>query len=153
MECTGIGYGGDMRASIQVITLGVSDLERSLVFYRDGMGLQTDGVIGTEFEGGAVVFFNLHAGLILALYPFESIANDTGLPLASPLNGAAPMTVGHNVRTREEVDTVLREAERAGATFIDPGKERSWGGYTGHFRDPDGHLWEVVYNPGAIPEE
>ncbi len=142
-----------MRPLIQVLTLGVSDLERSLAFYRDGMGLETEGIFGTEFEGGAVVFFHLRGGLILALYPFESIAQDTGLPVGGPGTAAAAMTIGHNVRSRDEVDAVLAEAEAAGATFVDRGKERSWGGYTGHFRDPDGHLWEVVWNPDLIPEE
>jgi uncharacterized glyoxalase superfamily protein PhnB len=112
-----------------------------------------EGVFGTEFEGGAVVFFHLRGGLILALYPFESIATDTGLPAATASGAAPTYTIGHNVRTREEVDAVLAEAEAAGATFIDRGKERSWGGYTGHFRDPDGHLWEVVCNPDLIPDD
>lgn len=138
-----------MKPSIQVLTLGVADLGRSLAFYRDGLGLPTEGLFGEEFEGGAVMFFNLRGGLILALYPFASIAADTGLPVGG---GSLPaFTIGHNVRSREEVDEVLAQAEAAGATFVQPGRDRAWGGYTGHFRDPDGHLWEVVWNPELMP--
>lgn len=144
-------YSGAMRAHITVITLGVADLERSLAFYREGLGLKSEGIIGTEFEGGAVAFFELSGGLILALYPFESIARDSGLQAAT---SAGPThTIGHNVGSPEEVDEVLAQAEAAGATFIDRGKDRPWGGYTGHFRDPDGHLWEIVWNPGLVPPE
>lgn len=148
-----MSYAGFMRPAIQVLTLGVSDLDRSLAFYRDGLGLPTDGIIGQEFEGGAVAFFTLRGGLMLALYPFESIANDSGLPAGAPVTGGATITIGHNVRSRDEVDAVLAETQAAGATFIDRGKDRSWGGYTGHFRDPNGHLWEVVWNPDLIPED
>ena len=140
-----------MKPRIKVITIGVDDLERSLAFYRDGLGLPTEGVIGTEFEHGAVVFLNLDGGLILALYPRESVATEAQVPVAPP--SPTDLTLGHNVATREEVDAVLAEAQAAGATITDPAKDRFWGGYSGHFQDPDGHLWEVVWNPAFAVED
>jgi catechol 2,3-dioxygenase-like lactoylglutathione lyase family enzyme len=143
-----------MHPSIKVLTLGVADLERALTFYRDGLGLETEGIFGTEFENGAVVFFNLSGGLILALWPFESMANVTGLTIEPPGPADTPrFSIGHNVRTEEEVGAILVAAERAGATFIDPPQTRPWGGTSGHFRDPDGHLWEIAWNPDLIPED
>lgn len=150
-----------MKPSIKVLTLGVDDLERSLAFYRDGLGLATEGIIGTEFEGGAVVFIEMQGGLILALYPRASIAKDANLPApvtnsridAAAVNSRSSLefTIGHNVNSKAEVDAVMEQAKRAGAT-IDPPRERAWGGYTGHFQDPDGHLWEVVWNPQLAVE-
>ncbi|HVL23022.1 MAG TPA: VOC family protein [Thermomicrobiales bacterium] len=140
-----------MKPRIKVITIGVDDLERSLAFYRDGLGLPTEGVIGSEFEHGAVVFLNLDGGLILALYPRESVAKEAQVPVAPP--SPTDLTLGHNVATREEVDAVLAEAQAAGATITDPAKDRFWGGYSGHFQDPDGHLWEVVWNPAFAVED
>src|ERR671932_204864 len=102
-----------MKARITVLTIGVDDLERSLAFYRNGLGLPTDGIIGQEFEHGAVAFFDLQAGLRLALWPRASIAHDTGLPVQAP--SATDLTIGHNVGSREEVDAVLAQAGRAGA--------------------------------------
>lgn len=138
-----------MRPSVSVITLGVDDLERSLCFYR-AMGLVTDGIIGTEFEFGAVVFFELQSGLRLALWPRKSIEHDTGL---SAGRSATEFTLGHNVRSREEVDAVMTEAEAAGAAIVKPAQPTFWGGYAGYFQDPDGHLWEVVWNPALLPED
>jgi catechol 2,3-dioxygenase-like lactoylglutathione lyase family enzyme len=134
-----------MRPSIKVFTLGVRDLERSLAFYRDGLGLPTEGIVGTEFEDGAVAFFPLEGGLILALYPRQSIARDANLPLGE--GDPVEFTLGHNVGSKEDVDRVMAEAAAAGATIADPAHDRVWGGYSGHFQDPDGHLWEVVWNP------
>lgn len=134
-----------MKPRITVITLGVDDLERALVFYRDGLGLQTDGIIGQEFEHGAVAFFELEGGLRLALWPRSSIAHDSGLPQQAASN--TEFTLGHNVASREEVDTVLGKAEAAGARIVKPAHETFWGGYAGYFSDPDGHLWEAVWNP------
>jgi uncharacterized protein len=146
-----------MQPQIKVLTLGVSDLETSLAFYRDGLGWATEGIVGTEFEGGAVVFFELRDGLIVALYPKTQIAKDANLPLAqsgpqsaaqSSANLSAPtFTLGHNVNSKAEVDATMDEARRAGATITDPPRERAWGGYSGHFLDPDGHVWEIVWNP------
>jgi uncharacterized protein len=138
-----------MKPFIKVLTLGVHDLEKSLAFYRDGLGLPTKGIVGAEFEGGAVVFFEFHGGLTLALYPKVQIAKDANLPVTQP--SAVEFTLGHNVNSKAEVDAVLEQARVAGAT-VDPARERAWGGYTGHFQDPDGHLWEVVWNPQAPVE-
>jgi catechol 2,3-dioxygenase-like lactoylglutathione lyase family enzyme len=140
-----------MKARISVITLGVDDLERAVRFYRDGLGLPTDGIVGTEFEHGAVAFFELASGLTLALWPRESIAHDAGLARS----GRAPtdVTLGHNVARREEVDTAMSQAERAGARIVKPAADTFWGGYAGYFLDPDDHLWEVVWNPQRLPAE
>lgn len=134
-----------MRPAITVITLGVDDLDASLCFYRDGLGFPTDGIVGTEFEQGAVVFIPLQAGLRLALWPRKSIAHDTGLALAAP--NPANMTLGHNVATTAEVDAVMARARAAGAAIVKAAHDTFWGGYAGYFQDPDGHLWEVVWNP------
>ena len=134
-----------MNPRITVITLGVDDLERSLRFYRDGLGLHTEGIIGTQFEHGAVVFIQLQAGLRLALWPRASIAHDTGLALDA--KSATEFTLGHNVGSKAEVDTVMAQAGKAGAKIIKPAGDTFWGGYAGYFQDPDGHLWEVVWNP------
>ena len=134
-----------MKPCITVITLGVTDLEASLHFYRDGLGLRTEGIIGEEFEHGAVVFFELQSGLRFALWPRSSIGHDTGIPVgpASPTE----MTLGHNVASKAEVDTVMQTARAAGATIVKAAHDTFWGGYAGYFQDPDGHLWEVVWNP------
>lgn len=134
-----------MQPRITVITIGVDDLERAVSFYCDGLGLKTDGIIGQEFEHGAVAFFALQAGVRLAVWPRASIAHDTGLPVTAP--SATDMTLGHNVNSREAVDDVMREAGRAGATIVKAAHATFWGGYSGYFQDPDGHLWEVVWNP------
>lgn len=140
-----------MKPRVSVITVGVDDLETSLSFYRDGLGLDTKGIIGEEFEHGAVVFIDLHGGLRLALWPRKSIAHDTGIDekTKSPIE----FTLGHNVVSREEVDTVMDEAATAGATIVKAAHETFWGGYAGYFQDPDGHVWEVVWNPEWIPGE
>lgn len=134
-----------MKPRLTMITLGVEDLESSVRFYRDGLGFPTEGIIGTEFEHGAVAFFQLQPGLRLALWPRRSIAHDTGLSTGSP--SPTEMTLGHNVETRAEVDDVMAAAKAAGATIVKPAHETFWGGYSGYFQDPDGHLWEVVWNP------
>ena len=134
-----------MQARITVITLGVDDLERSLRFYRDGLGFATEGIVGREFECGAVAFFELHAGLKLAIWPRKSLAHDSGLPLTAP--SATELSIGHNVGSRPEVDAVMAQASNAGAVIVKPAHETFWGGYAGYFQDPDQHLWEVVWNP------
>lgn len=134
-----------MRPRVTVITLGVDDLEASLRFYREGLGFPTEGIAGREFEFGAVAFFDLQPGLRLALWPRRSIAHDTGLAIgpASPTE----MTLGHNVSSRAEVDALMAKAAAAGAMIVKPAHDTFWGGYSGYFQDPDGHLWEVVWNP------
>jgi uncharacterized protein len=134
-----------MKPRIKVLTLAVSDLERSLVFYRDGLGLPTQGVIGQEFEDGAVVFFHLNDDLILALYPATSLGKDARIAATRTRLGA--VSIGHVVGSKEAVDAVMAEALRAGAIVTDPARDRFWGGYSGYFHDPDGHLWEIVWNP------
>ena len=134
-----------MKPHISVITLGVDDLERSLRFYRDGLGFQTEGIVGSEFEHGAVVFIQLQAGLRLALWPRKCISHDTGIPVAPP--SATEATLGHNVRSKAEVHAVMEQAAAAGAVVVKPAHDTFWGGYSGYFQDPDGHLWEIVWNP------
>jgi catechol 2,3-dioxygenase-like lactoylglutathione lyase family enzyme len=134
-----------MKPRITLITIGVDDLERSLRFYRDGLGLKTEGIVGTEFEHGAVVFFDLQAGLKLALWPRKNVSHDSALPLGSP--SPTEFTIGHNVSSREEVDSVMEQARAAGAAVVKPAHDTFWGGYAGYFQDPDGHLWEIAWNP------
>jgi catechol 2,3-dioxygenase-like lactoylglutathione lyase family enzyme len=107
-----------MKPRISLITLGVDDLERSVAFYRDGLGWQTDGIVGTEFEHGAVAFFDLHGGLKLALWPRQSLAHDTKLPVTPP--SATDLSVGHNVASKGEVDAAMEQARRAGAAIVKP---------------------------------
>ena len=134
-----------MQAHISVITLAVEDLQRALDFYRDGLGLVTEGIIGQEFEPGAVVFFELQAGLKLALWSKQSLQQDTGL--TGTASSAAQITLGHNVHSPLEVDQVLKQAQNAGAKILKPAQSTFYGGYAGYFQDLDGHIWEVVYSP------
>jgi uncharacterized protein len=140
-----------MEPHIDVITLAVGDLNRSLAFYRDGVGLKTTGVTGTQFAGdetnaaGAVVMFHLRGGLILALYPRSELAKDADIPLGPPKTGE--LSIGHLVENRADVDALLAQAEQAGAILTGQPHDRPWGIYSGYFRDPDGHLWEIIWNP------
>ena len=136
-----------MNPYVTLITLGVDDLERSLRFYRDGLGLPTRGIVGTEFEHGAVVFIDLQPGLKLALWPRKDLAWDAGLP-ESP-SSATELSLGHNVNSSAEVDAIMGRAARAGARIVKPAHQTFWGGYAGYFQDPDGHLWEVAWNPAS----
>lgn len=140
-----------MKSRITVVTIGVDDLERSLRFYRDGLGLPTDGIMGQQYEHGAVAFFKLQPGLMLAVWPRDSIAHDSGVQKGPP--SPTELTIGHNVRTTEEVDDVMAQAKAAGATIVKPAARTFWGGYAGYFQDPDGHLWEVLWNPDLLPED
>ncbi|MDD9268507.1 VOC family protein [Paenibacillus sp. GCM10023248] len=134
-----------MKPRITVLTLGVDDLERALKFYRDGLGFLTEGIVGTEFEHGAVAFFELQEGLRMAIWKRKDIAFDT--KLNPTMTSPTEFTIGHNVGTKEEVDTVMEQAQKAGAVITVPAHSTFWGGYSGYFQDPDGHLWEVVWNP------
>ncbi|MGC4378920.1 VOC family protein [Fictibacillus sp. Mic-4] len=140
-----------MKPRISVITLGVNDLEKALKFYRDGLGFPTEGIVGQEFEHGAVAFFDLQPGLKLAIWNRKDLAHEAKVVLAA--SSPAEFTLGHNVGSKEEVDQVMEQAEKAGATITDPAHDTFWGGYSGHFQDPDGHLWEVVWNPAWELEE
>ena len=140
-----------MKPRITVVTIGVDDLERTLRFYRDGLGLHTAGIVGQEFEHGAVAFFELQHGLLLALWPRQSISHDTGLQVSQP--SPTEFTLGHNVSSKVEVDQVMEQASNAGATIVKPAQDTFWGGYAGYFQDPDRHLWEVVWNPQFAIED
>lgn len=137
-----------MKPRVSVLTIGVDDLERALRFYRDGLGLETDGIVGGEFEFGAVAFFPLQSGLQLALWPRKSIAHDSGLDVSA--SSPTEVTIGHNVSSKAEVDAVMKQASAAGATVVKAAHETFWGGYAGYFLDPDQHLWEVVWNPRLL---
>lgn len=134
-----------MKPSITVITLGVDDLERAVAFYRDGLGFHTNGIIGAEFEYGAVAFFELQSNLKLALWPRSSIAHDTGLPRSD--KAPTGLTLGHSVSSTREVDDILAKVQLAGGTIIKPAQSTFYGGYAGYFEDTEGHIWEVVFNP------
>ncbi|HKS70067.1 MAG TPA: VOC family protein [Ktedonobacterales bacterium] len=139
-----------MQPRIHVITLAVGDLDRALAFYRR-LGLESTGLIGTEFAGdettpaGATATFVLHGGLILALYPRSDLAKDANIPLGPPQAGE--FSIGHAVASKADVDALLAQAVAAGATVTDHPHDRPWGIYSGYFRDPDGHLWEIIWNP------
>ena len=134
-----------MRPRITLVTLGVDDLQRSLEFYRDGLGWATDGIVGEEIENGAVVFFELDRGLKLALWPRTSMAKEARV--SADVRDPAGFELAHNVRSKEEVDEVIALARAAGARITNPPADRAWGGYSAHFQDPDGHLWEIAWNP------
>jgi uncharacterized protein len=135
-----------MKPSISFITLGVDDLERAVAFYRDGLQLTTKGIVGTESENGAVAFFNLQPGLTLALWPRRSLAAESGLALTAPRS--TDFALAHNVASPEEVDELIAQAVAAGGHLTKPAQPTFYGGYAGYFQDPDGHLWEVAFNPG-----
>ena len=140
-----------MRPRVTVITLAVADLDRALHFYRDGLGLQSEGIIATEFQrdehsgAGAVAMFHLERGLILSLYPRAELAHDAKVPLAPATS--AEFSIGQLVESRDAVDATLALAEAAGATITDQPHDRPFGIYSGYFTDPDGHLWEIIWNP------
>jgi catechol 2,3-dioxygenase-like lactoylglutathione lyase family enzyme len=140
-----------MEAQISVITVAVTDLEKSLAFYRDGLGLPTKGIIGSEFTGdethpsGAVVMFELQHELMLALYPRSELAKDANQSVG--VSSSTEFSLGHVVKSKQEVDALLKRAKAAGAIVTDEPHERPWGIYSGYFQDVDGHLWEVIWNP------
>ena len=140
-----------MKPRVTLITLGVADLERAVRFYRDGLGWQTEGIVGKEFEYGAVAFFDLMNGLRLALWPRASLSHDSGLPVGKP--SSTDVCLAHNVRSQQEVDAVMAQAKAAGATIVKPAQKTFWVGYAGYFSDPDQHLWEVAWNPQMLPPE
>ncbi|RLJ89917.1 VOC family protein [Planococcus citreus] len=134
-----------MKPRISVITIGVDNLERALEFYRDGLDLPTEGIIGEEFDNGAVAFFDLQQGLKLAIWRRQDITHETKVAMGP--SSPTEFTLGHNVNSKVEVDAVMAQAEKAGAHITDPAHDTFWGGYSGHFQDLDAHLWEVVWNP------
>lgn len=138
-----------MKPRITILTLGVDDLEKSYKFYHDGLGLPTKGIIGREFEHGAVAFFDLQQNMKLALWPRKDLAWDAGIARTAPC--PTELSIGYNVGSKEEVDSVMELAKTAGAKITKKAQETFWGGYAGYFQDPDGHLWEVAWNPQMIP--
>lgn len=128
-----------MESRISIITLGVKDLERSLRFYRDGLGFPT-----TRKAEQGIVFFQT-SGTCLALYPYEMLAKDIAENLAGEKPKFTGITLAHNVRTKAEVREILEQARRAGAKIEKPAADTAWGGYSAYFSDPDGYLWEVAW--------
>ena len=128
-----------MEPRISIITLGVSDLEKSYNFYHKGLGLPTS----RNPESG-IIFFQTN-GVCLALYPLDKLAEDVS-PNQSSERGSFPgITLAHNTKSKEEVDALLSIAEKFGGKIEKPAQETFWGGYSGYFSDPDGYLWEVAY--------
>lgn len=140
-----------MKPGISVITLAVEDLQRSLEFYRDGLKLETEGIVGEKYEYGKVVFIPMQPGLQLALWPKTSLAKDTGLPITP--HCATQTLISKNVRFKEGVDQVMEQARAAGAHIVKEAQETFWGGYAGYFQDPDKHLWEIAFNPKLLPSD
>ena len=144
-----------MEPYLNVITLAVGDLERALVFYRDGLGLHTNGIVASELvdektgAAGAIVVFKLENGLLLTLYPRTELAKDAAISAGPTQSGQ--FSLGQLVATRTEVDRILEQAAAAGAV-VTPPHERPWGIYSGYFRDPDEHLWEIVWNPARTTD-
>jgi uncharacterized protein len=134
-----------MRPYVSVLTLAVADLDRAVQFYRDGLGLPTDGIVGQGFEHGAVAFFDLAGGLKLALWAQVDLGHDTGL-VQQPVSTTA-VSAGHNMMSRADVDLIMQDAAEAGAKIIKSPQQTFYGGYAGYFTELDGHLWEIVCNP------
>jgi catechol 2,3-dioxygenase-like lactoylglutathione lyase family enzyme len=150
-----VGGRQTLEPRIDVITFAVDDLERALVFYRDGLGLQTKGVVATDLvdektgAAGAIVIFKLESGLTLTLYPRSELAKDAAVPAGQPQSGE--FSLGQLVASRADVDRILERAAAAGAS-VTPPHDRPWGIYSGYFRDLDGHLWETIWNPGRASD-
>jgi catechol 2,3-dioxygenase-like lactoylglutathione lyase family enzyme len=141
-----------MKPRIHVVTLAVADLDRALTFYRDGLGFPTHGLIGTQYTGdetnpdGTTAVFNLDGGLMLSIYPRSELAKDADIAPAAAKPGE--FSIGHVVASRAEVDEVIALATAAGAAVTESPRDRPWGIYSGYIQDPDGHLWEIIWNPG-----
>ena len=128
-----------MRPKLNLITLGVKDFDRAMQFYREGLGWQPSSASQDD-----VAFFPL-GGVVLALYPRDKLAEDARVSPAG--SGFSGITLAHNAKSQEEVDEVLQTVESLGATIVKKAEKVFWGGYSGYFADPDGHLWEVAWNP------
>ena len=139
-----------MEPRVDVITLAVEDLERALRFYRDGLGFESTGVIGTQWTdeesgaNGSIAVFKFESALLLSLYPRSDLAKDAAIPAGPARPGE--FSLGQLVPSRAEVDELIEKAEAAGAAVTTP-RDRPWGIYSGYFRDLDGHLWEIIWNP------
>ena len=128
-----------MEPRISIVTLSVADLPRSVQFYRDGLGLSL-----YDENTESIAFFR-NSGTWLALYPREALAADVGI--SADGSGFSGVTLAHNVRSKREVDELLKVAVEAGATLVKAAEDTFWGGYSGYFADPDNHLWEIAWNP------
>jgi catechol 2,3-dioxygenase-like lactoylglutathione lyase family enzyme len=128
-----------MEPRISIVTLGVADLERSLVFYRDGLGFPT-----TRDATQGIVFFQTQ-GACLALYPYDELARDVSKEFLEPRSKFPGITLAHNVRAKADVKRILERARQAGAKIEKSAQDTEWGGYSGYFSDPDGYLWEVAW--------
>ncbi|MBI2322009.1 MAG: VOC family protein [Chloroflexi bacterium] len=128
-----------MEPRITVVTLGVRDLRRAVEFYHGGLGWPLSSASTTE-----VAFFRT-SGVVLALYPRDLLAADANLPAGG--SGFGGVTLAHNVASKAEADAAMARASAAGATTLKPAQDVFWGGYAGYFADPDGHVWEVAWNP------
>jgi hypothetical protein len=136
-----------MEPRLSIVTLGVKDLERSLRFYRDGLGLPT-----TRKAEEGIIFFQT-SGICLALYPYSELAKDVSQEFVVEKLKFTGITLAHNVRHKQEVDTVLKQAEQAGAKIEKAAADTEWGGYSGYFSDPDGYLWEVAWGAFDMRED
>lgn len=128
-------------ARVSIVTLGVGDLQRAIAFYRDGLGWPLSSA---SSEG--IAFFQT-GGTVLALYPHDELAADANMEPNTKGDGFSGFTLAQNVTDREQVSRLLQEAEAAGAAIVKEAQDIFWGGHSGYFADPDGHLWEVAYNP------
>jgi len=140
-----------MESRFTILTLGVDNLEKSYKFYHEGLGLASKGIVGKEFEHGDVAFFDLKNGITLALYSRDNLAWDSQLKKSEP--SSTEFSIGYNTRNESEVETIMALAKKAGAKIVKPAQKTFWGGYGGYFQDPDGHLWEIAYNPNLIPQD
>ncbi len=142
-----------MEPRVHAITLAVEDLDRALAFYRDGLGLESTGVIGSEFHDeksgaeGAIAMFHLAGGLVLSIYPRTELARDAGVPYGPPKSGE--FSLGHFVASRDEVDSLVARIGGAGGRLLEKPRDRPWGIYSGYVQDPDGHLWEIMHSPSV----
>jgi uncharacterized protein len=129
----------NMQPRLNIITLGVRDLNKAIRFYRDGLGWPLSSMSAGDFA-----IFKLSTGTALALYPRDLLAKDANV---LDMGGFGGITLAQNVATSEEVDLALSQAVKSGGTILKSARKADWGGYSGYFADPDGHPWEVACNP------
>lgn len=140
-----------MKPQVSIITLAVGNLEKAVRFYRDGLGWKTRGIVGADYDYGAAAFFDLQPGLSLALWPRESLAHQAGVEMQPP--AMTEIMLSHCVEEPAQVDLVLQLAAQAGGQIVKPAHDTLLGGHAGIFKDPDGHLWEVAWNPPTNASE
>lgn len=134
-----------MKPHVSIITLAVGNLEKSVRFYRDGLGWKTRGIVGADLNHGAAAFFDLQSGLCLALWPRESLAHEAGIDVQAP--AMTEFMLSHRVTEKSQVEEALQRAAQAGGQIVKPAHDTLLGGHAGIFKDPDGHLWEIAWNP------